>query len=203
MWTAIAVALLGVVALVLFTPVEVTFRCERQPSSTFRCRVGSVSLFGLVEVGTGSSGQPVEDVKRREGAARKRRQRRKPRRPKHVLEMLMTNGFLPGVTRLSVRLGRALRARDLYVWLRAGFDDPADTGLLCAWMMPAGAYLTAHQPGQWDVAPVFSSASPVFALSMRARVRVTLARLLWPLILFGLTPSTVRGFIALASGRAS
>lgn len=194
----VAVLLVVLAALVLFAPLELAVRCERHPP--FRCRVELRWLFGLVATELEPSAeQEPEPAESAEVSPRKKR-RRKRRRPVHVMAMLRTRGFLRGSARLAGRLLHAFRFRDVFVRLRAGFDDPADTGILCSWLMPAAAYLEARHPGHWDVAPEFSA--PAFDLAVRGRVSVTTARLLWPVLAFGLSPSTLRGLIALRTGRA-
>jgi hypothetical protein len=46
MWTVVVIAILGIVALVLFIPLELIVRCERRP--WFRFHLGFRWLFGLV-----------------------------------------------------------------------------------------------------------------------------------------------------------
>ena len=93
----------------------------------------------------------------------------------------------------------AVRIRIPLLWLRAGLEDPADTGVLSAWMLPFSGYLAARSPGRFDVAPDFSCETLQFAL--HGDLRVVPARLLWPVVAFGLTPSTLRGLMALRTGR--
>jgi hypothetical protein len=195
MWTAVAIAILGLVALVLFIPLELIVRCERRP--WFRFHLGFRWLFGLVNKDIEPEGDRVVEESAPAKPRRKGR-RRKARRPVHVVAMLSTRGFLSGAARLLRRLAHAFRVHDLFVWLRAGFEDPADTGLLCSFLLPTVAYLEARHPGHWDVAPVFSAPALGFALS--ARVSVTPARLLWPVLTFGFSPSTIRGLLALRAG---
>ncbi len=198
MGTTIAVVLLGAVALVLFTPVEVAFRCERRPS--LRCHFRLRMLNGLISKEIESERRDAERAAAPVAKDKRGGRRGRSRRPAHVTAMLTTRGFPSGVVRLVGRLVHAFRVPDFHVWLRVGLDDPADTGLLSAWLMPAAAYLQAQQPGRWDVAPVFVTRTLAFAA--RGRISVTPARLLWPVLAFGFSPSTVRGLIALRTGRA-
>lgn len=202
MWTAIAVVIVGLVALGLFTPIELVIHCDRAPE--FRCRLGFAWLFGMVRKKIEPAPEEAEEAMEAAEPARRRkkrrRRRRKARRRSHILAMLTTRGFLPGTVRLVRRLAHAFRVRDVFIWLRAGFEDPADTGLMCAWMMPAAAWLQARHPGHWDVAPVFSA--PTLRFAVRGRLVVTPGRLVWPVVAFGLSPRTIRGFIALRTGRS-
>jgi hypothetical protein len=190
-----AAIVLGLLTLLLFTPLELSIRCERRPSVRFH--LGFRWLFGLVntEIQPESAGGVDEPPSAKQ---RKKRSRRKARRPIHILAMLTTRGFLEGAARLLRRLVSAFRVHDLFVWLRAGYEDPADTGLLCSFLLPTVAYLQALHPGHWDVAPVF--AGPTLGFALRARISATPARLLWPVLAFGFSPSTVRGLVALRAG---
>jgi hypothetical protein len=193
MGTAVALASLGLLALLLFTPLELAFRCERP---AFRCQFAFRWMFGLVK-------KKIEPERERSVEKPRPRKPKKPRRGKRpgraqVIAMLTTRGFLRGAARLVGRLLTAFRFHDLFVRLRAGFEDPADTGLLCSVLMPAAAYLEARHPGHWDLAPVFSA--PTFGFALRGRVSVTPARLLWPVVAFGFSPSTIRGLVALRAG---
>ena len=115
--------------------------------------------------------------------------------------MLRSKGFLRGALRLVPRLIRAIRIRDLALWLRAGCDDPAKTGVLSGFLLPMGAYFQALHPSSVDVAPDFSHET--FECAFAGQVRLTPARLLWPVVTFSLSPSTLRGLIALRTGRVA
>jgi hypothetical protein len=137
----------------------------------------------------------------REEPEKKKRRRKKRGKPKHVAAMLRSKGFLQSVVRLIHRLIRAIRFRDLALWLRAGFEDPANTGVLCGFLLPVGGFFQALRPSSVDVAPDFSQETFEFAFA--GQVRITPVRLLWPVVIFGLSPSTLRGLIALRTGRAA
>jgi hypothetical protein len=142
MGTAVALASLGLLALLLFTPLELAFRCERP---AFRCQFGFRWMFGLVK-------KKIEPERERSVEKPRPSKPKKPRRGKRpgrarVMAMLTTRGFLRGAARLVGRLLTAFRFHDLFARLRAGFEDPAGTGLLCSVLMPAAAYLEARHPG--------------------------------------------------------
>lgn len=191
----LAVILL-VLGLLLFTPLELEIAFASGAGGSRR--VFFRWLFGLVRAELGgegaSSGAP------RERAKKPRKRRKRGRHRAHVLAMLQSRGFVSGASRLLIRLARAFRFHRLFARLRAGFDDPADTGLLCAWLLPPAAWLEAHRPGTIEVVPDFTAASLEVVLD--AEVSVTPARLLGPVLLFGLSPRTLLGLVALRTGRA-
>ena len=102
------------------------------------------------------------------------------------------------------RLVLAIGVRQVSVWLRAGFEDPADTGMLCAWSLPLVGALRATCPKElerFDVAPDFSRQTLRFRVA--GEVRVIPAQLVGPVLAFGLSPRTIRGLMALRTGRAA
>lgn len=198
MLTTLLVIALALLLIALFTPIDFRFRLERRPDFAFR--LGVRWLFGRV----GSNLEKVKTTKydtepsASEEPPQKQRKTTGGRRL-HLLAMLRAEGFVLGVTRLVLRLIRAGRFRHLFVWLRAGFDDPADTGLLSGWLLPLSAYFEAHHPGRLDLAPDFTRGT--LELILTGDLRVVPANLLWPVLVFSLSPSTLRGLVALGWGR--
>jgi hypothetical protein len=190
----ILAAVLLVAALLLFTPLELELVFESGPAG--RRRLVLVWLFGLVRAELGTGGEPSKETP---PARREKPRRRKRGRRAHVLAMLQSRGFASGVSRLLRRLVTAFRFRRFSGRLRAGLDDPADTGLLCAWLLPPAAWLETRRPGTLQVVPDFTGEA--LEVGLQAEVSVTPARLLGPVALFGLSPSTLFGLFALATGR--
>lgn len=191
----VAVALLVVLVLfLLFTPLELDVAYESGKGG--RRRFVLLWLFGLVsaDLTQGSSPERPERVPKKSPRKRERRRRVYP------LAMLRSRGFSRGALRLLARIARAFRFHRLFARLRAGLDDPADTGLLCAWLLPPAAWIEARRPGTLEVVPDFTGAA--LELALEVDVSVTPARLLGPLVLFGLAPSTIFGLYALRTGRA-
>jgi hypothetical protein len=198
MLTTLVVAVVVLVALLLITPVDFDLCLERRP--VFRYRFGVRWLYGLIrkELGPPEEWQ-ARPVEAKEEPAKKKRRRKRARGPHHVVAMLRSKGFLQAVGRLFQRLIRAIGFRDLALWLRAGFEDPAHTGVLCGFLLPVATYFQAQHPGSVDVAPDFSQETLEFAFA--GQVRITPVHLVWPVLIFGLSPSTLRGLIALRTGR--
>lgn len=198
MLTTLVVAVVVLVVLLLTTPVDFDVRLERHP--VFRYRFAVRLLYGLVgkEIEPGAA-EPSEP--RGAWGKHKPRRRKKPRGPHHILVMLRSKGFLRSVGRLLRRLLSAARFRELALWLRAGFEDPASTGVACGLLLPGVAYLRELHPGSADVAPDFSRETFEFAFA--GQMRITPVNLLWPVVAFGLSPSVWRGFYALRTGRGA
>ena len=192
----VAFIVLACLVALCFIPVDVRLRLARQPGFFFQVRFRW--LFGLVDRDLKASrSRDTRDTVLPETSARKRRRERRGRRH-HPVAMLRAKGFLNAVVRFATRLLRAARLKDVSGWLRAGFDDPADTGLLCAWLLPLWASVEARSPGRLVVTPDFSQETLVFSLA--GEVRLVPANLLWPALAFALSPGTLRGFRALRQG---
>ena len=189
MLTTLVVALVFVLALVLTTPVDFDIRLERRP--VLECRCAIRWLYGLV----GKEFQP----KAKEKPRAKPERRKKRGKHRDIAGMLRAKGFRGGVVRLVRRVLYVLRLRDLALWLRVGFEDPADTGVLCGYLMPAAVWAQALPARSVEVFPDFSQETLEFTLAGRARVIP--AQLLWPFLVFGLSPSTWRGVAAMGKGR--
>lgn len=199
MLTTLVVAVVVLVFFLLITPVDLDVRLERH--RVFRYRFGVRWLYGLV--GKEIAPSAAEDVPDpgEAPAKKKRRRRKKAGGPHHVLAMLRSKGFLRNVGRLIRRLLSAARFRELALRLRAGFEDPASTGVACGLLLPGVAYLTELHPSAIDVAPDFSQETLQFDFA--GQMRITPVNLVWPFVAFGLSPSTIRGFIALRTGRGA
>jgi hypothetical protein len=187
---------LVVLALLLFTPLhfDIAFESRTGGRRQFFFRW----LFGLVRAELGAERAPSGAPPERTRKPRKRRKR--GRRRAHVLAMLQSRGFVSSVLRLLIRLARAFRFHRLFARLRAGCDDPADTGLLCAWILPPAAWIETQRPGTIEVIPDFTGEA--LDVALEAEISVTPARLLAPVVLFGLSPRTLLGLVALRTGRA-
>ena len=199
MLTTLVVAAVLLVSLLLVTPVDFDVRLERRP--VFRYRFGVRWLYGLLGKDLGPPTVRKEPPAPEDKPAKKKPRRKKAKGFPHVVAMLRSRGFVRGAVRLVQRLIQALRVREFSLWLRAGFDDPASTGVTCGMLLPIVAYFEAHYPDAVDVAPDFSRETLEFAFA--SQVRITPFYFLWPVVTFGLSPSTLRGLIALRTGRVA
>lgn len=198
MLLTLAFSAIGLVLLVLFVPVDVQFQVRRQPEWSYR--VGARWLFGLV-AGHGEEATPsppvsvssfegldVSNAPRSRGGGRKT----------HVIAMLRSPGFVGAIARLARRLLGAVRIRELSLWLRAGFEDPADTGIMCGWLVPISSCLDANVTHRLDIAPDFSGET--LRLAADGDVRILPVNLVWPILVVGLSPGVWRGLRAMRRG---
>jgi hypothetical protein len=163
-----------VVILILSIPVEMAFDLEVPGEAKSRVRVGW--LFGLVwkEIGRG-----------------KRKPKRKKRRGLKSLLSLLITRELPGkLLKLVRQIVSRVKVRQLDADLRVGLDDPADTGMLCAFMWPALVSLRSSGPVKVRIEPSF--AEPALEASVHGRIRLFPIEMVGPVLCFVLSPAGLR-----------
>lgn len=187
---AAAVFLLALLAI----PVDFAFDVERREA--FQGRVAVAWMFGLVRV-------PIRAGRGRPKTVKRKQKRRKRRLPgdRRFLRVIRRSSFRRRVLLLVIDVVRALHVRDarLHVWI--GLDDPADTGMLCAWVVPVLAILRQHTEADLLLFPDFED----FRLeaSGHVEIRVSPLAMIWVLALFVISPSTLHaGWTMLAPSRA-
>jgi len=176
LWTVAALAV-GAAAL-LSVPVEFLFDIRHE--AAWRANVRLRWMFGLLNV-------PITGGKRPEKKTPKRPKKRRKTRSggSRLMRMILDAGFRRRFARFVRDVLAALRPRDLWLRLRLGLDDPAETGMLWAVVGP----VTAWAPARLDVAPVFPG--PAFDLASHGRVRLIPARMLGLMAGFALSPATI------------
>lgn len=172
MWIALCL-LLGATLGLLAVPLELSFACASDRATRLRLRW----LFGLVRVPLPAPdvGAPSDPQRH---PARRRRRRWKPGR------LLRPRTLLSPVASLLRRLLGCVRVRSLRLRLRLGLDDPADTGLLCAWVLPLRLALPAAVAEAIRFEPDF--AAERFEYAGRGRIGFVPLRVIGVLLLFGL-----------------
>ena len=160
--------------LMLSIPVELVFDLEIPGEAKSRVRVGW--LFGLVwkEIGRG----------------KRKPKRKKKRGLKPLLSLLRTRGLPGKLLKLVRRILSRVRVRQLDADLRLGLDDPADTGMLCAFMWPALVSLSSSGPVKLRIEPSF--AEPALEASVHGRARLFPIEMVGPLLCFVLSLAGLR-----------
>jgi len=187
---AAAVCLLALLAI----PVDFEFDVERREA--FHGRIAVAWMFGLVRIPIRAGRGKPKTVKRKQ----KRRKRRLPG-VRRFLRVIRRSSFRRRVLRLVIDLVRALHVRDarLHVWI--GLDDPADTGMLCAWVVPVLAILRQHTEADLLLFPDFEEFC--FEASGHGEIRISPLAMIWVLALFVISPSTLHaGWTMLSQSRA-
>jgi hypothetical protein len=169
------------------------FDVERRVS--FRGRIEVGWLFGLVRFRIRSKSRkpkrPREKPKERKSKSRMLRR---------SLKVIRRPSFRRRVWRLLVALVRSLHVRGtrLHVWV--GLDDPADTGMLCAWVVPGLAILRQHTGADLLLYPDFEDER--FEASAHGEIRAIPLAMIADFVLFALSPATLRaGWTMVAPSR--
>ena len=154
-----------------------------------RFRMKLVWFFGLVskEVRKGKK-KPKEEKRVAEGKP-KRRKRRIPART--IFKILRTKGLLRQLRRLLRDLLKRLKIRDLVADFTVGLGDPADTGLLFAFIGPATLFLGSSSSHQIRVQPSFEDEG-VCKGYLHGMVRLVPIQLVTPFIRFAFSLPTIR-----------
>jgi hypothetical protein len=182
-----------VLVLLLLVPVEV--RAWGEADDGVRGRVRVQWLFGLAHRDfppRTPRGKPQADAGPPPAAKPKR-----ARRPFSPLAMLRAPGFRPALRRLLRRLRHATLLRSWSLRLRVGSDDPAETGMILAALVPALPLLLLVPRGDVDLAPDWSGVA--FAARAEAALRLLPLVATAAAVAFLLTPATWRAWRAARS----
>ena len=191
MLTGILIVLVALVAL-LAIPVTLAFRVDWPERRNNDVRV--VWAFGLVNVRVSESDDDdaededdelddaseeedeVEDDKRRSG---------KP------LAAIRYKPFRQRVFRFVRELWRAVRKEDVFLNMRLGLGDPAETGQLWAWLGPLSAFLMYAGDARVNLAPDFRFQR--FDVDTGGRIRVIPLQVIGLAIGLAVSPAFWRG----------
>lgn len=181
--------LAGVFAL-LAVPVDLAFEVHRHPGRNEG--TGSLGwLFGLVRLRFGERKGRTRSAPKRAKA----RQRRKRGGARRMMAILRVEGFAVRLLRLARDLLRHVRIHYLSMAVRLGLDDPADTGRLWAALGPVAALVAMLPVARITIEPDF--ASETFEVDGEGRLRLVPIQLLFIVLVFLLSPRTLRVLRAL------
>lgn len=179
-------ALLALLLLLLAVPIRVRFRLDRVERVEGQVRIDW--LFGLVRwvIGIPTATKAKSARKR----PRKTAQRRKARKPRNSLAPLRQSPFRRRVIRLAKDVLRATHARDVYLRLRIGLGDPADTGRLWAILGPIAGIAANVRKADLRLEPEFMD--PVLELESHGEFRLIPLQFVYLASAFLLSPATLR-----------
>jgi len=117
----------------------------------------------------------------------------KSRNSKNVsLALLKQSIFRRHILKFVKRIYRASHAKDLYLKLRIGLGDPADTGELWAIMGPISGILTNMKNIKIELQPEFIDA--VMEIESHGQFRFIPLHLIVLVMLFTMSPTTIRAW---------
>jgi hypothetical protein len=182
----ILLAFLASLLALLTVPVDLAFSVQRHDGR----QEGSGTLgwlFGLVRL---RLGKPKVRAQAKPECPKIKRRHRKRGGARHIMAMLRIEGFGWRLLRLAQDLLRRIHIRDLSLEVRLGLDDPADTGRLWAVVGPLSAILTLPPVTRVAIEPEFTS--EVLEVDGKGRIRIIPIQLLFVILVFVLSPSTLR-----------
>ena len=154
MWViAVLVSLAVLITLFLCIPLDLVFRANVEGRPKFSLRL--IWFFGLV---TGELKQTRKKPKEKRAEYEE-----KPgdwmQRLKVTFEILQTKGLLKQLRSFIKRTIRQVKVRELIANFKVGLDNPADTGLLFAFIAPLNLAINYFLPHPIKIQPSFSGES--------------------------------------------
>ncbi len=113
------------------------------------------------------------------------------RKTTSVFEFLRTKGMLGQITGLLKSILKRLKIKELIANFKLGLDNPADTGLLLAYMAPFSVFLNSFFSRQIRMELSFAG-DAILEGSVFGAVRILPIHLIPALAGFAFSPSTVR-----------
>ena len=196
MWAiAVLVSLAVLITLLLCVPLYLVFHTNIDGKPRFSMRL--IWLFGLVshELRQGKK-KPDEE----EATEHKQKQRAWIWRTRVTFEVLRTKGLLGQFVSLAKRIRRHIKIKKLVANFNVGLDNPADTGLLFAFIAPANLLLSYFSPHQIRIEPSFTGET-IIEGHLYGAVRVQPIQLAAPLMGFAFSLPTLRAVKKLVSSK--
>ena len=187
MWViAVLASLAALITLLLCVPLDLVFRTntDRKPKSSMRL----VWLFGLVSKDLRQARKKPEEERAIE---QKRKSRDWTRGMRITLEVMRTKGLPGQLGSFIKRILRHIKIRELVADFKVGLDNPADTGLLFAFLAPVNLLLRYFSPHHVRIEPSFAS-DTIIEGHLYGAVRLQPIQLAAPLLGFAFSLPTLR-----------
>jgi hypothetical protein len=167
LWFIIALAsLAALIILFLCIPVELVFRANTEERPKFSLRM--IWFFGLFNRDLRQTQEkPVKKM-----VAEEKKDSNWFRRIKFTVEILQTRGLLKQLGNFIMRTYRSMKVREFAANLKVDLDNPADTGLLFAFIAPVNLLTNYFLPYPIKIEPSFAGESFVTGY-INARVKLT------------------------------
>ena len=157
-------------------------------------------LFGVVRFRLGIPGATKAEPQRKQKPAKKTVKRRPGSNARDVFALLKQSAFWRRAIRFIKDLLRATHARDLYLRLRIGLGDPADTGRLWALLGPVAGIAANLQSAEVRIEPEFMD--PVLEVESHGEVRLIPLQFIALATAFVVSPTTLRAWRTLHRSNA-
>lgn len=185
MWVGIALAsLVLLIILVLSIPLDGVLHVDVYGRPRFSVRLAW--FFGLLSKQVEKRGKAPEEA---EEAPEGKPQPTKKMRAGDIFRIMRTRGLFKQFITLLKEIFRCFRIKRIEADLTLGFDNPADTGLLFAFLEPAILLFRPNPPHQIRVQPSFD---PICQGYLSGTLRLQPIQLVPPLLKFTLSLPTIR-----------
>jgi hypothetical protein len=187
LWAIVVLASLAVlITLLLCVPLDLVFRTNIDIRPKFSMRL--VWLFGLVSHELRQGKKKPEEKKTIE---HKQKRRGWIWWIRVTFEILRTKGLLRQFGNLAKRIRCRIKIKELAANFKVDLDNPADTGLLFAFMSPVNLLLSYFSPHQIRIEPSFSGET-IIEGHLYGAIRLRPIQLAAPLIGFAFSLPTLR-----------
>lgn len=180
--------LLGLLAIPLSLSFSISRQQQLQGYARFRW------LFGLVKF---QADFPIETKPTRHEKMPRTKQSKTQKAKNNVrsgIALFKQSSFRRHIMKFIKNVLRATHAQDLYLRLRIGLGDPADTGMLWAVMGPISGMIKNLQDATIDIEPEFIEA--VIEVESHGRFHFIPLQFIALTIVFILSPTTIRAWRA-------
>lgn len=190
--------LLVILVLLLAVPVELVFAIKRSDEISTNVKVKW--LFGLIRFSVNKPGTSAAQPKKTTKADTmiKTKQQKTTTSSSNLIVALKQSAFRRRVYRFVKDLLRATHSRDIFLRLRIGLGDPADTGRLWIFLGPMAAIAANTGDAVIRIEPEFIN--PAFEIDGRGAFRLMPLEFIALVIAFMLSPSTLRAWRTLRRG---
>jgi hypothetical protein len=191
---------LALIALLLAVPVDVAFRVKG--IEAFEGQVRIRWLFGLVRLRLRmpDRGRAKRSKAAAQQAGGTRRKDKTGRGRDRALAAMRQHEFRRHAMRFAADLLRAAHLSELALRVRLGLGDPADTGRLWALLGPLNALAQGLRHADVRIEPEFID--PVLEFDARGRSLLVPLQILTLVIVFALSPASLRAWRLPRSGDA-
>ncbi len=156
MWFVIVLVSLAVlITLILCVPIELVLRANTEGRPKFSVRL--IWLFGLIKRELARA--PQKSGKKIELKAERKSEIDWPHRVKSTFEIVQTKGVLKQLRIFLHRTFKSVHIKELAANLKVDLENPADTGLLFAFIAPANLALNYFLPYTIKIEPAFTGES--------------------------------------------
>lgn len=190
--------LLALLLVLLAVPITVAFRIDR--IKEIKGQVSFHWFFGLVRFQIGIPGAAKAEPQHKRKPTKKTRKRKPGGNARGVFALLKQSVFRRRAIRFIKDVLRATHARDLYLRLRIGLGDPADTGRLWALLGPIAGIAKNLRSAEVRIEPEFMDL--VLEVESNGEFRLIPLQFIALATAFVVSPTTLRAWRTLRQSNA-